>query len=100
MKRTLLLILVLLLMMDLTEDGFLGNPKVFLSRPATKTFVPATSPENYPDPAQHNGQHDLAFSDLPGLPADGDCQPVTRQVSPTLQIMHCCHISSSGGIPR
>jgi hypothetical protein len=100
MKRTLLLILVLLLMVDLTKDGFLGNSKVCLSRPATKTFVPATSPENYPDPAQYDCQHDLAYSDLPGLPGDGGSQPVSRQVSPTLQIMHCCHISSAGGLPR
>jgi len=99
MKRTLLLILVLLLLVGFAEDGSLGNPKDCLSRPSTKTSVTVNSPENYPDPAQYDGQHDLASPDLPGIPGDGDSQPVTRQVSPTLQIMHCCHVSSAGGLP-
>jgi hypothetical protein len=97
MKRTVLLILVLLLMIDLAEDGCLGNVKVYLPHPSSKTFV--TSSHNHLDSAKTDLRHELSFKDLPRSPCPGNARPVTLHLPPTLQIMHCCHLSSSGGIP-
>jgi hypothetical protein len=97
MKRMVLLILVLLLMVDLAEDGFLGNAKVYLPGPSAETSV--TSSHNHPGLNQADSRYELVSPDLPERLVDGHAQPVTLPVSSTLQIMYCCHVSSSGGIP-
>ncbi|OGP72529.1 MAG: hypothetical protein A2Y80_09850 [Deltaproteobacteria bacterium RBG_13_58_19] len=97
MKRMVLLILVLLLLMDVAEDGCLGKAKVYLPHPSAKTTF--TSSHNHPDFAQIDFRHKLAFTDLPGSRCHGNGQPVILRLPITLQIMHCCHLSSSGGIP-
>jgi hypothetical protein len=96
MKRSLLLILALLLLMDLAEDGFLGKVNFYVPNPSAKTSIPA-SPQ--PDSGKTDFRHELASADLPGNPRQGDAQPVTLRVPTTLQIIHCYHLSSSGGIP-
>jgi hypothetical protein len=96
MKRIILLILVLLLMVDIAEDGFLGRVNFYLPHPSAKTSITFSV---HPHTGQTDFGHELAFLDLPGRPWYGSTQPVTLQVPPTLQIIHCCHLSSSGGIP-
>jgi hypothetical protein len=96
MKRLVLLILVFLLMLDFAEDGCLGKATFDLPHPSAKTSVISSS---HPVSGQTDCQHELASLDLPGSLRHGDAQPVTLRVPPTLQIILCCHLSSSGGIP-
>jgi hypothetical protein len=96
MKRMVLVILVLLLMFDLAEDGCLGKATFDFYHPSAKTSVTTS---DHPDSGQTDFQHELASIDLMGSPAHDDTQSVTLRVLPTLQIIHRCHLSSSGGIP-
>jgi hypothetical protein len=96
MKRMVLLILVLLLLVDLAEDGCLGKVNFYLPNPTAKTSVTSS---DHPDSGQTDFRHEIASPDLPGSLHHGDSQPVTLRVLPTIQIIHCCHFSSSGGIP-
>ena len=96
MKRMVLLILVLLLTADMAEDGCLGKAKVYLPNPSAKTSV--TSSHNHTSSGQIDFRHEPASTDLPGSQHYGIAQPTTLLVPHTLQIMHCCHLSSSGGI--
>jgi hypothetical protein len=96
MKLSLLLILALLLLIDLAEDGFLGKVNFYVPNTSAKTSIPS-SPQ--PDSGKTDFQHELASADLPGSTLYGDAQPVTFRLPPTLQIIHYYHLSSSGGIP-
>ena len=99
MKRLVLFILVLILMVDFTEDGYLGKVKFCPPYSSSKTAV--TASHGHPDsgPGQSDFQHDLAFRQGPADLCGCEARPVKLQVPPTLKIMHCCHLSSSGGIP-
>jgi hypothetical protein len=97
MKRTVLLILVLLLMVDLTEDGYLGQARFYLPHSSAKTSV--SSPHSHCDPGQAGLQQVPALADFMKGPRDGQAQILILSVLPTLQMMHRCHISSAGGIP-
>ena len=89
--------LVLLLMVDLAEDGYLGNVKVYLPNPSAKTSV--TSSHHHPGSSQTDFHPEFASPDFPGPPHTVNVRPSTLHLPPTLLIMHCCHLSSSGGIP-
>jgi hypothetical protein len=97
MKRLVLLILVLILMVDLAEDGYLGKATPYLPCPSAKTSL--TSSHNHPGSGQTDFRHELASTDLPGSPHYDEAQPTILLLPHTLQIMHCCHLGSSGGIP-
>jgi hypothetical protein len=97
MKRLVLLILAMLLLVDMAEDGYLGKVKFCLPNPPAKTTI--TSSHHNPCSGQSFSQHELALPKLPGSLPYGEALPVSLHVPPTLQIMHCCHLSSSGGIP-
>ncbi len=96
MKRIMLFIFVLLLMIDLADDGFFGKVEFYLPYPSAKTSI---TPSLHPDSGQIDFRHEIASTDLSRSFRHGDVQPVTLRVLPTLQIMHCCHLNSSGGIP-
>ena len=96
MRRMVLLILALLLMFDLAEDGCLGKAKFDLPYPSAKTSV--TSPHHF-DSGQVDFLHELASADLGGSPRHADTQAVTPCVQPTFKIIQCYYLSSSGGIP-
>jgi hypothetical protein len=98
MKRLVLLILVLMLLVDLAEDGYLGKVTFCLPHPSAKTSVTASS--KYPVSGQSDLGHEPASPNLPGNPCHGDAWSVSFLfVPPTLRIMHCCHLSSAGGLP-
>ena len=97
MKRMLLLILVLVLVADLMEDGCFGKGPFYLPGPSSEIAI--TSSHNYHASVRNDLCHALLLVDLPGSSFCGDAQPVTLHVPPTLRIMHCCHLNSSGGIP-
>jgi predicted small lipoprotein YifL len=97
MKRMLLLILVLLLMIDLAEDGCLGKASAYLPCPSAKTTV--KSSHQHPGSGQGDFGHELSTTNVSVRPCHGEAQPVGLHVSPILLIMHCCHLGSSGGIP-
>jgi hypothetical protein len=96
MRRMVLLILALLLMFDLAEDGCLGKATFDLPHHSAKTSV--TSFHHF-DSGQVDFRHEPASADLPGIPRHADTQPVNLRVQPSLQIIYCCYLSSSGGIP-
>jgi hypothetical protein len=97
MKRLVLFILVLILLVDFAEDGYLGKVKTCLPNQSAKTSV--TSSHHYPGSGPSDFQHELGSPNLKGTSAHGEARSVSLHVPPTLQIMHCCHLSSSGGIP-
>jgi hypothetical protein len=97
MERMVLLILALLLILDLAEDGCLGKVKVYLPHPSTNTSV--TSSHHHPDSAKTDIGPELALKDWPGIPRPGNARLVTLRLPATLQIIKCCHLCSSGGIP-
>jgi hypothetical protein len=96
MKRMALLILVLLLLVDLAEDGCLGKANFYLPTPSAKTSVTSCP---HSDSGHNDFRHKLASINLPGSPLYDIAQPITLLVSHTLQIMHCCHLGSAGAIP-
>jgi hypothetical protein len=97
MKRMILLILALLLIMDLAEDGYLGKVKFCLPHPSAKTSI--NSSNDHPGSGQTEFHPELASPDFPGPPNTVNVRPSTLHLPPILQIMFCCHLSSSGGIP-
>jgi predicted small lipoprotein YifL len=96
MKRMMLLILVLLFMADMAEDGCLGKGKVYLPYPSGKTTVTASYQL---DSTKNDLRHELALPNVTAGPHHGDARPGSPQVPATFQILYCCHLSSSGGIP-
>ncbi len=97
MKRVVPLILVLLLLVDLAEDGCLGKATAYLPCPSAKTTV--TSSHHSPDSGQSDSGHELASPKVPGRPYRGEARSVSLHVPPTLTRIDCCHLSSAGGIP-
>jgi hypothetical protein len=96
MKRVVLLLLVLLLLIDLGEDGGLGKGTFVAPQSSAKTSVTSS---HHPDSAKTDFRHGLSFKDLPGSPAYGNVRPITLRSPLTLKIIHCCHLSSCGGLP-
>jgi hypothetical protein len=95
MKRVVLLILALLLLSDLAEDGSLGKATFVAPQSSAKTSL--TSPLH-----ECSGKVDSHCT----LPSDGGeisrlvlCHPVTFLVQPALKIIIYNHTGSSGGIP-
>jgi hypothetical protein len=97
MKRVVLLMLVLLLLVDLAEDGCLGKVTFCLPCPSAKTTV--TSFHDCPGSGQSDFGHEVASPNVPGRSRYGEARSLSLHVPPTLQIIRCCHLSSSGGIP-
>jgi hypothetical protein len=96
MKRVVLLILVLLLFVDLAEDGCLGQANFYLPNPSAKASVTSCADS---DSGHADFRYEFASTELPGSPRQGEAQPVTLRLPLTLQLIHCCHLGSSGGIP-
>jgi hypothetical protein len=97
MKRTVLLILVLLLIVDLTEDGYLGQARFYLPHSRAKTSV--SSSHSHSGLGQAGWRQETAPPDLPLIPRDSEAQPATLSLLPTLLMMYCCRASGAGGIP-
>jgi hypothetical protein len=111
MKRLLVLIIALLVLSDLAEDGCL-DPGLFVMphRPEQADTVSA-SPQSSDQAleafscakvAHHSRRIDLQLSSLPSLlleiPPPLQGQSVTTGVQLNLKIIYSCHTSSSGGI--
>jgi hypothetical protein len=92
----LLLILVLLLMLDLAQDGFLGKATFDLPHASAKTAV---STPHHNGSCQHNCQHKFAPATLWELSSQANFQPRPFRVKPTLKIIDYHNTGSSGGIP-
>jgi hypothetical protein len=95
MKRGIVLIVMLLLLIDLGEDGCLGKATFVAPQPSAK--ISFTSPL-----VNCSGKIDSCDT----LPSDGgeisrlvQCQAVTLLVQPALKIIIYTHTGSSGGIP-
>jgi hypothetical protein len=96
MKRVVFLILVLLLFVDLAEDGYLGKVNFYLFNRSAKTSVSSCP---HPGSGQTDFWHEPTSPDLPGSPRHGYARIVSLLVPATLQFIICCHLSSAGGIP-
>jgi hypothetical protein len=112
MRRLIILMCVVILVLDLAEDGRLGQSKVVDLRGLGQTSAPsylhhadpqdieAPSGENF---AHHCGRGHLQLSLLPSLLLEifqpSPSQPVTAGVQLSLKIIDCCNSGSSGGIP-
>ena len=96
MKRVVLLILVLMLLIDLADDGCIGKANFYLPAPSTEISVTSCP---YSDSGHTDFSYEFASTDFPESFKHGDTKPVTLRVLHILQIIHCCHLSSSGGIP-
>ncbi len=95
MKRVVLPILVLLLLINLAEDGCFGKATFVAPQSSAKTSLTS--------PLLHcSGKVDSRYT----LPSDGgeisrlmQFQPVTLLTHPALKIIICINTGSSGGIP-
>jgi hypothetical protein len=96
MKRSLLLILALLLTMDLAEDGFLGKATFERPRAAAKTSASAT---HHNDSGQVDFKHEVPLANLLDPPSRAHYQPVSFRIQPTSKIIGYRNPGSSGGIP-
>jgi hypothetical protein len=95
-KHTLLLILALLLMLDIAEDGFLGKATFELPPAAAKTSVSAP---HHISSGQVDCRHKVPPPNLCDPPGQANYQPVSFRVQPTLKIIDYRNNGSSGGIP-
>jgi hypothetical protein len=103
MKRLLIILGVVLLLLDLADDGFLGqrqyiNPKCLSHSCFTST--------NYPDlkdakacPGQEDCQGGLLSTDSSAVPHQFPGHLLGPEVQHTLRIIDLCHSGSSGGMP-
>jgi hypothetical protein len=98
MERLVLFILVFIMFVDFAEDGHLVKIKYSLpNHPAKISF---TSSYHHPCSGQNDCHEELASSKVLGSPSYGKAWPESLSLSSTLQFTHCCHLSSSGGIPK
>ena len=96
MKRIVLLILALLLLLDLAEDGCLGKASFVPSHSSAETSV--TSPHCY-DSGKVDSRSALPSPDYGEMSGLRQLQPVTLRIHPALKIIDYCNTGSSGGIP-
>jgi hypothetical protein len=96
MKRMGLLILVLVLLVDLAQDGYLGRVVFCPSHHSAKTSI--TPSDHHPGPCQSFLQHGLTSLDVPGR-SPSDARSATSCFTPKPQKKLCCHLSGAGGIP-
>lgn len=95
MKRVVLLILVLLLLIDLSEDGCLGKAMFVAPDSAAKASLISSlldcsvKVDSRYTLSSQGGEISLLVQ----------FQPVTLLVKPALKIIICNHTGSSGGIP-
>jgi hypothetical protein len=96
MKRAILLIVLLLLLIDLGQDGCLGKadavPPDFSAQSSLAS--PAQGDFGKIDP-----HFTLASPDCWEIFGQWQFQPIALRVQPTLKIITCNHTSSSGGLP-
>ncbi len=98
MKRVVLLILVLLVLMDLAEDGQFGKSRVCFGHSPVK--ITSTSSDQNPGPGHIDLRYVLASSKAPENLLVSSFRPAVLHLPQILRIMHCCHLSSAGGNPR
>jgi hypothetical protein len=96
MKRGILLILAFLLLLDLTDDGFLDKAKFV--RPYSSAQISLNS-----NPCCHSGSDDTRYT-LPSLNSQevfnlSQFQLVILRARPVLTIITLCNNGSSGAIP-
>jgi hypothetical protein len=96
MKHTLLLLLAVLLMLDLSQDGFLGQATFDLPHASAKTSL-STPHQN--GSGQVDFRQQFAPANFSDPPSQANYQPVTFRLPPTLKIIDYRNTGSSGGIP-
>jgi hypothetical protein len=96
MKRAIVLLVMLLLLIDLGQDGCLG--KAVLVSPDSSAPTSLTSPPQY-EAGKADCHHKLSLTNCGVMSGCWPCQPVTLRVQPTLQVITFCHTNSSGAIP-
>ena len=95
-KHTLLLILALLLVADLAEDGFLGKATFELPHASAKISVCAP---HHDSPGQDDCRQEFTPANLWKPPSQANYQAVGVRVQPSLKIIDFHNTGSSGGIP-
>jgi hypothetical protein len=93
----LLLILALILMLDLAEDGCFGEATLDLPVALTKTYV---STPDQKGSGQVDFCHEFPLPNLWEPPARPITSKLNFRVQPTLKIIDHHNISSYGGIPH
>jgi hypothetical protein len=95
MKRFILIIVVLLLIFDLADDGCLGKAIYIPPHSSAKASFVSPHPENSGNLDSWNG---LALSSLQGPPSRSRSLPVTHRIRQTLTSDYY-YAAGSGGIP-
>jgi hypothetical protein len=96
MKRGIVLIVLLLLLIDMGQDGCLGKAPLVPCDFSAHTSL--TSPPQY-EAGKVDSHHKLSLANSRGLSGWWQFQPLSLRVQPALKIITCCHTTSSGGIP-
>jgi hypothetical protein len=97
MKRGILLIVMLLLLLDLAEDGCFGKVQFVPPSFATKTSL--RSLQHYSS-GKIDSSPALPSPNWRGMPHFRQSQPIMHMVLLALRLINTCNHGSSGGIPR
>jgi hypothetical protein len=97
MKRGIVLIVMLLLLFDLAEDGYLGNVKSGPLQAAVSTSV--SNAHHYPS-RQVDSPSSLPSPDLRDIFSSSQSHLVIPMVQLALKIINSCNTGGSGGIPQ
>jgi len=97
MRRLLLFICILFLLVDLADDGALGNAPRFSIPPSSLADSVASSQNCNPD--QQDSWCELPPEDLGGTTSPFQSQQLTFSILRKLKVITSCRSSSSGGIP-
>jgi hypothetical protein len=96
MKRVVLLILVLLLVIDLGQDGHIGKATFVPADSAAKPSL--TSPPQY-DCGNVDSHYTRPVANYWEMSGRCQFQPIEILVQPALKIITYCHTGRSGGLP-
>jgi hypothetical protein len=96
MRQAFLLIFVMVLLIDLGQDGCLGKAVLVPPDFSANTSLASPAPG---DAGKIDSHSTLPSPDAREMPSQWQSQPVALRVQPGLKIIACNHTGSSGGIP-
>ena len=97
MKRGILLVLMLVLLVDLAEDGYLGNAK---SGPLHVIVSTSLSSSPHYHFKREDSSYSLPSTHFPEIFSPRQSQPIRPRGQLALKLITICNSGSSGGIPR
>jgi hypothetical protein len=90
------LICAFVLILDLADDGHLGQDRFAAPHPALKSLNAASDHYGF---GQTDSQNQLPLTNFLGIPRQFPKMPATSLAQPSRKIIGFRHLSSAGGLP-